>query len=138
MAAIDEALARWPTDVGFIAEKARILQRLGRLEEAGALLKPLRARPEGYVYRRIVSQAVLQRQYGEAIGVFCKAVGLKRPLMIALWRALRRPNGDPDSTDNSLGRAVYVFDTLATAKAQTVLRYWNWSFTAGAPAPRSF
>jgi len=69
---------------------------------------------------------------GEAIGVFCKAVGLKRPLMIALWRALRRPNGDPDTTDNSLGRAVYVFDTLATAKAQTVLRYWNWSFTADA------
>ncbi|MGD9967009.1 MAG: DUF2336 domain-containing protein [Hyphomonadaceae bacterium] len=69
---------------------------------------------------------------GEAIGVFCKAVGLKRPLMIALWRALRRPNGDPDVADNPLGRAVYVFDTLATAKAQTVLRYWNWSFTADA------
>lgn len=69
---------------------------------------------------------------GEAIGVFCKAVGLKRPLMIALWRALRRPNGDPDRTDNSLGRTCYVFDTLATAKAQTVLRYWNWSFTADA------
>lgn len=69
---------------------------------------------------------------GEAIGVFCKAVGLKRPLMIAFWRALRRPSGDPDATDNPLGRAVYVFDTLATAKAQTVLRYWNWSFTADA------
>jgi len=69
---------------------------------------------------------------GEAIGVFCKAVGLKRPLMIGLWRALRRPQGDPDSPDNPLGRALYVFDTLATAKAQTVLRYWNWSFTADA------
>jgi len=69
---------------------------------------------------------------GEAIGVFCKAVGLKRPLMIALWKALRRPAGDPDATDNPLGRAMYVFDTLATAKAQTVLRYWNWSFTADA------
>lgn len=69
---------------------------------------------------------------GEAIGVFCKAVGLKRPLMIALWRALRRPHGDPDRPDNPMGRALYVFDTLATAKAQTVLRYWNWSFTADA------
>ncbi|GIK49784.1 MAG: hypothetical protein BroJett013_24810 [Alphaproteobacteria bacterium] len=69
---------------------------------------------------------------GEAIGVFCKAVGLKRPLMIAFWRALGRPHGDPDSTDNPLGRSLYVFDTLATAKAQTVLRYWNWSFTADA------
>lgn len=69
---------------------------------------------------------------GEAIGVFCKATGLKRPSLTALWRALRRPNGDPDSVDNAFGRAVYVFDTLATAKAQTVLRYWNWSFTADA------
>lgn len=71
---------------------------------------------------------------GEAIGVFCKAVGLKRPALLALWRGLRRPNGDPTTTDNSLGRCVYVFDTLATAKAQTVLRYWNWSFTADAVA----
>ncbi|MBL8538007.1 MAG: DUF2336 domain-containing protein [Hyphomonadaceae bacterium] len=69
---------------------------------------------------------------GEAIGVFCKAVGLKRPLMIALWRALRRPQGDPEAVDNPLGRSVFIFDTLATAKAQTVLRYWNWSFTADA------
>jgi uncharacterized protein (DUF2336 family) len=69
---------------------------------------------------------------GEAIGVFCKAVGLKRPLLLALWRALRRPGGDPDKIDNPLGRTVYVFDTLATAKAQTVVRYWNWSFTADA------
>lgn len=69
---------------------------------------------------------------GEAIAVFFKAVGLKRPSLIALWRALRRPAGDPESTDNALGRTCYVFDTLATAKAQTVLRYWNWSFTADA------
>lgn len=69
---------------------------------------------------------------GEAIGVLCKAVGLKRPSLISLWKSLRRPAGDPDSTNNPLGRTVYVFDTLATAKAQTVLRYWNWSFTADA------
>jgi uncharacterized protein (DUF2336 family) len=69
---------------------------------------------------------------GEAIGVFCKAVGLKRPSLLALWKALGRPPGDPERIDNSLGRAVYVFDTLATAKAQSVLRYWNWSFTADA------
>lgn len=69
---------------------------------------------------------------GEAIGVYCKAVGLKRPALLALWAALRRPMGNPDLTDNPLGRTAYVFDTLATAKAQTVLRYWNWSFTADA------
>lgn len=69
---------------------------------------------------------------GEAIGVFCKAVGLKRPALLALWKALRRAPGDPDGRDSALGRTAYVFDTLATAKAQTVLRYWNWSFTADA------
>lgn len=69
---------------------------------------------------------------GEAIAVFAKSVGLKRPNLIALWRALQRPAGDPDQTDNPLGRTLYVYDTLATAKAQTVLRYWNWSFTADA------
>lgn len=69
---------------------------------------------------------------GEAIAVFAKSVGLKRPSLIALWRALQRPAGDPDQTDNPLGRTLYVYDTLATAKAQTVLRYWNWSFTADA------
>jgi uncharacterized protein (DUF2336 family) len=69
---------------------------------------------------------------GEAIAVFCKAVGLKRPALLALWRALRRPYGDVESSNNPLGRTVYIFDTLATTKAQTVLRYWNWSFTADA------
>lgn len=69
---------------------------------------------------------------GEAIGVLCKAVGLKRPSLLGLWRALKRPPGDPEQTNNALGRTVFVFDTLATAKAQTVLRYWNWSFTADA------
>lgn len=69
---------------------------------------------------------------GEAIGVFCKAVGLKRASLLGLWRALSRPVGSPDTTDNPLGRCVFIYDTLATAKAQTVLRYWNWSFTADA------
>ncbi|HET9230954.1 MAG TPA: DUF2336 domain-containing protein [Vitreimonas sp.] len=78
------------------------------------------------------AKQVLADPGGEAIGVFCKAVGLKRPSLLALWKALGRPPGDPDRIDNSLGRAVYVFDTLATAKAQSVLRYWNWSFTADA------
>lgn len=66
---------------------------------------------------------------GEAIAVFSKAVGLKRPIFLALWRGLGRPAGDPDTTDNPLGRTTYVFDTLATVRAQSVLRYWNWSFT---------
>lgn len=75
---------------------------------------------------------------GEAIGVFCKATGLRRQMLHALWRALRRPMGDVGATDNPMGRAVYIFDTLSTAKAQTVLRYWNWSLTADATALNPF
>src|SRR5262249_44199759 len=31
---------------------------------------------------------------GEAVGVYAKAVGLRRQGLITLWRALRRPHGD--------------------------------------------
>lgn len=78
------------------------------------------------------AKQILTDAGGEAIGVYCKAVGLKRPYLMTLWRALRRPLGDPETVDNPLGRTLFVFDTLATAKAQTILRYWNWSFTADA------
>jgi hypothetical protein len=45
-----------------------------------------------------------------------------------LWEALeRKVDEDPKSP---FGRMTYVYETLATAKAQTVLRYWNWAFTA--------
>jgi TolB-like protein/class 3 adenylate cyclase len=65
----DEALARWPGDASFTAEKARIFQRQGKLAEAGALLKPLRSRADFFVYRRIVMQATLERQHADAIAV---------------------------------------------------------------------
>jgi len=65
--ASDEALVTWPGNVAFTAEKARILQRLGRLAEAGALLKPLRTSSETFVYRRIATQAQLERNYTDAI-----------------------------------------------------------------------
>jgi uncharacterized protein (DUF2336 family) len=67
---------------------------------------------------------------GEPLAVLCKAVGLKRPFLAALWRGLGR------SDDDAGGRAAFarvseLFEMLATAKAQTVLRYWNWSLTTG-------
>jgi uncharacterized protein (DUF2336 family) len=70
---------------------------------------------------------------GEPIAILAKAVGLKRDFLVTLWEGLKRPTDtkDPKST---LSRTLYVFDTLATAKAQTVVRYWNWSLTSDAPA----
>lgn len=68
---------------------------------------------------------------GEGLAVLCKATGLKRDSLSALWKNLRRPEGDRDNLNNPWGRVVYVYELLANAKAQTVLRYWNWSLTSG-------
>ena len=63
---VDSALNLSPEDVQVISMKAEILQSLGRLDEAGIVIKPLlQSRPENQ--EPIVRQAVLQRQYGVAI-----------------------------------------------------------------------
>ena len=63
---VDSALNLSPESVQAISMKAWILQSLGRLDEAGIMIKPLlQARPENQ--DPIVRQAVLQRQYGVAI-----------------------------------------------------------------------
>jgi Uncharacterised protein conserved in bacteria (DUF2336) len=62
---------------------------------------------------------------GEGLAVLCKATGLKRPYLRMLWTALRRPEDGPDFT-----RVSEAYETIAVAKAQTVLRYWNWSLSA--------
>ena len=77
---------------------------------------------------------ILSDRGGEGIAVLCKATGLKRDSLRALWNGLRRPMNDPDSRTSHFGRVMYVYDLLATAKAQTVLRYWNWSLTSGLTA----
>lgn len=68
---------------------------------------------------------------GEGIAVLCKATGLKRDSLMQLWKAMRRPT---ELTDGEMHpQLVYVletFETLSVVKAQTVLRYWNWSLTA--------
>jgi TolB-like protein/class 3 adenylate cyclase len=133
--AVDDALVRWPEDVGFISEKARILQRLGRLEESGALLKPLRARSEPYVYRRIVSQAVLERQYGDAIAVL-EAHLARNPdpptmgnLRLELGR-LRSLAGDPKGAiaDLEQARTLLATEFLRQPKSGSVLNALAWTY----------
>ncbi len=126
--AADAALVRWPQDAGFIAEKARILQRLGRLDEAGALLKPLRMQPESNVYRRIVLQAVLQRQYADAIGVLeAHLAGNPDPptmgsLRLELGR-LRGLAGDAVGATSDLekARAIFATEYLSDPKSSSTL-----------------
>ena len=74
---------------------------------------------------------ILTDKGGQGIAVLCKAPGLKRDYIEKLWRALKRPVHDVDgSVHPSLARVLETYNMISTDKAQTVLRYWNWSLTA--------
>jgi uncharacterized protein (DUF2336 family) len=64
---------------------------------------------------------------GEGIAVLCKATGLKRQFVRDIWVALGRDKGEADP---AFHRVSEVYESIAVAKAQTVLRYWNWSLSA--------
>ncbi len=69
--------------------------------------------------------------YGEPIAILCKATGLPRGAVTALWRALRRIETDAaGEMVPALQRTLFVFDMMAVDRAQTVLRYWNWSLSS--------
>ena len=74
---------------------------------------------------------ILTDKSGESLAILCKAPGLKREHLETLWRGLGRPMHDVDgSAHPDFARVIETFDTISTDKAQTVLRYWNWSLTA--------
>lgn len=64
---------------------------------------------------------------GETLAVLAKATGLSRGHLAMMIDAAGRTDPAPE-------QARYVFDTLSVDKAQTVLRYWNWSLAR--PASR--
>jgi uncharacterized protein (DUF2336 family) len=64
---------------------------------------------------------------GEGVAVLCKATGLKRQFLRELWLALDR---DPSDDNAHFRRVSEVYESIAVAKAQTVLRYWNWSLAS--------
>lgn len=68
---------------------------------------------------------------GEGLAVMCKATGLSRPRLLSLWRSMRRPERTSDGeVTPGLARVLEAFDTMATDRAQTVLRYWNWALSS--------
>lgn len=74
---------------------------------------------------------ILSDTGGEAIAILCKATGLPRPAIRALWRGLDRPETDSAGAPNiALDRAIATYDMIAVDRAQTVLRYWNWSLSS--------
>lgn len=64
---------------------------------------------------------------GEGLAVLCKGTGLKRPYLRELWTACRREGREAEA---AFARVSEVYESLAVAKAQTVLRYWNWSLSS--------
>jgi uncharacterized protein (DUF2336 family) len=74
---------------------------------------------------------ILRDPGGEGLAVLCKATGLSRKALKALWKALRRPMRDTDGTIHPhLATVIITYDMLAVDRAQTVLRYWNWSLSS--------
>jgi len=68
---------------------------------------------------------------GEPIAILCKATGLTKAAVRSLWRAMRRPEVDEQGqTAPGLDRVLITYDMIAVDRAQTVLRYWNWSLTS--------
>jgi len=74
---------------------------------------------------------ILTDKTGESIAILCKAPGLKRDYVEKIWRAIKRPTHDVNGEVHpDLARVIQTYDVISTDKAQTVLRYWNWSLTA--------
>jgi uncharacterized protein (DUF2336 family) len=68
---------------------------------------------------------------GEPIAILCKATGLPKAAVRALWRSLRRRETDSSGEVwPALERVLITYDMIAVDRAQTVLRYWNWSLSS--------
>jgi uncharacterized protein (DUF2336 family) len=68
---------------------------------------------------------------GEGMAVLCKSTGLPKAALRSLWRAMRRPETGPDGeVAPALERVLITYDMIATDRAQTVLRYWNWALSS--------
>lgn len=68
---------------------------------------------------------------GEPLAILCKATGLGKSDLLNLWRSMRRPETDQDGSVHPAWERVQItYDMLAVDRAQTVLRYWNWSLSS--------
>ncbi|MEO1554150.1 MAG: DUF2336 domain-containing protein [Pseudomonadota bacterium] len=112
--------------------------------EAAALegMSPELVQEIGYLagIKPVTSAKILSDPGGEGIAVLCKATGLKKPTLENFWRALKRPLTNQDGEIDAMYEFLLeTYDLLTVAKAQTTLRYWNWSlsssFAAGGNKP---
>ena len=68
---------------------------------------------------------------GEPLAILCKATGMSRTDLLNLWRSMKRPEETADGRPHPAWERVHVtYEMLAVDRAQTVLRYWNWSLSS--------
>lgn len=68
---------------------------------------------------------------GEPLAILCKATGMGRPDLENLWRSMRRPERlESGLMHPAWERVLTTYEMLAVDRAQTVLRYWNWSLSS--------
>lgn len=99
---------------------------------AGGLTRELVAEI-GYLsgIKPLTSAKIMGDAGGEPLAILCKATGMARRDLAALWRAMRRPETTPDGAEHPDWRRVQIiYEMLAVDRAQTVLRYWNWSLSS--------
>ncbi|MEO1662001.1 MAG: DUF2336 domain-containing protein [Pseudomonadota bacterium] len=102
-------------------------------------MSPEIAQEIGYLagVKPVTAAKILSDQGGEGIAVLCKATGLKKPTLENFWRALKRPITDQDGGLHAMyDYLLETYDLLTVAKAQTTLRYWNWSLSSAYAAAR--
>ncbi len=74
---------------------------------------------------------ILTDHAGEPLAILCKATGLPRTAVRALWRGLRRRETEDDGRPSpAFARVMEIYDLMAVDRAQTVLRYWNWALSS--------
>lgn len=78
----------------------------------------------------ITGARIMADHGGEPLAILAKSTGLKRPYLAKLWRALGRDTGPQGQPSPGFERVMYTYDTMSSNKAQTVLRYWNWSLSS--------
>ena len=79
----------------------------------------------------LTSAKIMGDAGGEALAILCKATGLSRLDLQTLWRAMRRPEAAADGEIHPDWERVQItYEMLAVDRAQTVLRYWNWSLSS--------
>lgn len=74
---------------------------------------------------------IFSDRLGDCLAILCKATGLSRQHLHYLWQGMRRPELTPEGQlDPQWERAQVCYEMLAVDRAQTVLRYWNWSLSS--------